>query len=202
MVFTNGLFCQELWHKKVATITPALNTKVNGIGLGLMINSLKYEGDSVTTIINGLNLEIIGAGFFGPIVPSNPLVPYGWNIDRIAPILDSLIFEAKLPKPYKVNGLSLSFGGLAGHQVHFNGLNISGISTITSYSKGVSVATLFNMNSVMHGLSVGFINHSLEHKGVQIGVFNRSEKTKGIQIGLWNQNEKRSLPFINWRFIY
>ena len=191
---------QNLSQCKALALTPEPNTQINGIGLGLMINSLKYEGDSTTTIVNGLNLEVVGVGIFGPLAPSNPLIPYDKRIDQIAPILDSLISDAKKPTPYKINGLNISVGGLAGHEVQMNGFNLSGITTITSRTNGVSAALLMNMNHVMHGVSMGVFNQSLEHKGVQIGLLNRSEKTKGIQIGLWNKNEKRTLPIINWHF--
>ena len=191
---------QNIEKTKLFVITPELNTKVNGIGIGLMINSLKFEGDTTTTRINGLNVELVGIGFFAPLAPSNPLIPDDVKIEQIAPILDSLIIEAKQPKPYKINGLNISLGGLAGHEIQLDGLNISGIATLTSKTNGVSIAILMNLNKVMHGISAGFINQCLEHKGLQIGVFNQSEKTKGIQIGLWNKNEKRSLPLINWNF--
>lgn len=195
-----GLNGQNIEKTKLFVITPELNTKVNGIGIGLMINSLKFEGDTTTTRINGLNVELVGIGFFAPLAPSNPLIPDDVKIEQIAPILDSLIIEAKQPKPYKINGLNISLGGLAGHEIQLDGLNISGIATLTSKTNGVSIAILMNLNKVMHGISAGFINQCLEHKGLQIGVFNQSEKTKGIQIGLWNKNEKRSLPLINWNF--
>lgn len=196
----HGLNGQNIEKKKLFVITPELNTKVNGIGIGLMINSLKFEGDTTTTRINGLNVELVGVGFFAPLAPSNPLIPDEVKIEQIAPILDSLIIEATQPKPYKINGLNISLGGLAGHEIQLDGLNISGIATLTSKTNGVSIAILMNLNKVMHGISAGFINQCLEHKGLQIGVFNQSEKTKGIQIGLWNKNEKRSLPLINWSF--
>lgn len=195
-----GLNGQNIEKTKLFVITPELNTKVNGIGIGLMINSLKFEGDTTTTRINGLNVELVGVGFFAPLAPSNPLIPDDVKIEQIAPILDSLIIEATQPKPYKINGLNISLGGLAGHEIQLDGLNISGIATLTSKTNGVSIAILMNLNKVMHGISAGFINQCLEHKGLQIGVFNQSEKTKGIQIGLWNKNEKRSLPLINWNF--
>jgi len=202
LIFTMSMpaIGQSLSKSKVLAFTPELDTEINGIGVGLMINSLKFEGDTMSTIVNGLNLEIVGVGFFGPLVPSDPLAPYDVARDQIDPMLDSLIAEAKKPTPYRVNGLSLSLGGLAGHEVQLNGLNISGISTITSRTNGVSIALLMNINSVMHGLSVGFINYSLEHKGLQVGLINRSDRTKGIELGLWNKNEKRSLPLINWNF--
>ena len=195
-----GLNGQNIEKTMIFVITPELNTKVNGIGIGLMINSLKFEGDTTTTRINGLNVELVGVGFFAPLAPSNPLIPDDVKIEQIAPILDSLIIEATQPKPYKINGLNISLGGLAGHEIQLDGLNISGIATLTSKTNGVSIAILMNLNKVMHGISAGFINQCLEHKGLQIGVFNQSEKTKGIQIGLWNKNEKRSLPLINWNF--
>lgn len=195
-----GLNGQNIEKTKLFVITPELNTKVNGIGIGLMINSLKFESDTTTTRINGLNIELVGVGFFAPLAPSNPLIPDDVKIEQIAPILDSLIIEATQPKPYKINGLNISLGGLAGHEIQLDGLNISGIATLTSKTNGVSIAILMNLNKVMHGISAGFINQCLEHKGLQIGVFNQSEKTKGIQIGLWNKNEKRSLPLINWNF--
>lgn len=196
----HGLNGQNIEKTKLFVITPELNTKVNGIGIGLMINSLKFESDTTTTRINGLNVELVGVGFFAPLAPSNPLIPDDVKIEQIAPILDSLIIEATQPKPYKINGLNISLGGLAGHEIQLDGLNISGIATLTSKTNGVSIAILMNLNKVMHGISAGFINQCLEHKGLQIGVFNQSEKTKGIQIGLWNKNEKRSLPLINWNF--
>ncbi len=196
----DGLSGQSLEKSKVIAFTPKLNTQVNGIGLGVIMMSFKYDGDSTTTKINGFNFELLGFGIFGPLVSGNPLIPYDLTINQISPVLDSLILETKKLKAYKVNGLNISIGGLAGNDIQMNGLNISGISTLTARSKGVSIALIMNMNKVMHGVSFGIFNQSLEHKGLQIGLFNRSEKTKGIQIGLWNKNEKRALPFINWRF--
>lgn len=192
---------QVLPMSAIFAITPELETEVNGVAIGLATQSFKYDDDSLTTRINGVNLELLGLGLFGPLVPSHPLLPDSIQaMQHVFPVLDTLISAGKTLKPYKINGLSISLGGLAGHDIHMNGLTISGISSITSRVNGVSLAFMMNYNVVVHGVSVGMVNESLEHKGLQIGLVNRSVRTRGFQIGLWNVNEKRALPFINWNF--
>lgn len=197
----NHAFGQNLTTKNVFSFTPKLNTQINGVGLGLLINSLEYDSDTLTTEINGLNIELIGVGLFLPLIPTDPLIPNGITKRELkGRVLDSLILDLNNPRPYQINGISISLGGLGGHEIKMDGLNISGINTYTSSMNGVSIALFMNYNGQLKGLSIGLLNRTLKTKGIQIGLTNRTEKLKGIQIGLWNKNEKRGLPFINWNF--
>jgi len=190
----HSLTGQNLKNKKSLSFLPSLDTEINGVGLGLAINSLKYNSDTLTTIVNGLNIELVGVGIILPLAPVDPMEYRGLNN------LDSLIEISKEQNPYQINGVSISFGGLAGHEVNMSGLNISGANTYISCMKGVSLSILFNYSEVLRGVSIGAFNRTLETRGVQIGLINRAEKLKGFQIGLWNYNGKIGLPLINWNF--
>jgi hypothetical protein len=200
LTISSALLSQKEMKTKVFSFIPATNVKVNGMAAGLIINNSDIPSGSTLTIVNGLNFELIGLGTILPLVGSDPLIPFELEGKNIYPFLESLIVDAKKSKTYIINGLSVSPGGLAGPDIHLNGINISGLNTLTAQTNGFSAAILINMNKVMHGVSIACFNASLEQKGLQIGLTNTTNKLRGFQIGLWNTNEKRSLPFINWNF--
>jgi len=64
--------------KSVFWFIPSVDTQINGIASGLIINSMKDTDSLITTEINGLGVELIGVGLFLPLAPSSPI----YNIDR------------------------------------------------------------------------------------------------------------------------
>ena len=214
-----SLQSQEI-KNRVIWYLPASNTKINGIGAGLSINSLDFEkADTVKTQVNGLAIELIGIGVLLPLTPKSPRFP-----------IDSTRIEGELKDPilsnYPINGIAISPGGLWCEAI-VNGINISGIGTVTDMVNGFTIA-FFQSHQRINGLSLSLGDEAIRHyglhvagwseiyllKGVQLGLFNTSEEThglqlgilneskklRGFQIGLWNVNRKRKLPLINWSF--
>jgi len=179
---------------------PSINTRINGIAGGIVINSFK-EGDlKLTTLINGISIELIGAGFFVPLAPSSPIYFEPDSFYYKKENIDSIVNSYSYAK-YRINGISLAGGGIGGHDINVNGLNISGLNTLTGKMNGISACIMFNISGVVNGVSFGGIgNNSIQTKGLQIGLFNKTTRLRGIQIGLWNQNEKRDFPLLNWNF--
>lgn len=191
------MFAQSMKERRVAWIIPAIATRINGLAGGLIINSLKYEGDSLTTVVNGVCIEVLGLGVVVPLAE-----PIFWEHDSIYQniIKRDSIFENYYKIKYKINGLSLSPGGLGGRDIALNGLNISVLNTLTGKVNGASFCFLFNYSGVVNGISAAIFNGTLQTKGLQIGIINHTTKLRGFQLGLWNKNEKRSLPFVNWNW--
>ena len=99
---------------------------------------------------------------------------------------------------------------------HSNGLNpivIDGSIKKFADHRSKSLVTDYSHNGFNenNGLSIGFVNESMNLKGIQFGIYNSANTVKGIQIGIfniskkngfqigiWNVNNKRSMPFINW----
>ena len=186
--------------RPVLWFIPSIDTEINGIGAGLIINSMKDTDSSLTTQVNGLSLELIGVGFFLPLAPSSPIYESNDDSFYTTEVVDSIVQSYNYVK-YKVNGISISPGGTGGHDIQINGINFSGINTLTGKTNGLSACILINVNGVVNGISVGgLVNNTIQSKGLQIGLFNVTKNLKGFQIGLWNRNEKRSFPIINWDF--
>lgn len=192
-----SIYSQTPMREKRISFIPQSNVKIKGLAIGPFQFSHNEE-DKLE--ISGVGLELVGLGLFVPLVGSHPLRPYYEDRKDYNIALGSLIKDAKTDINVLVKGVSLSLSGTAGGGHRIQGVNISGLNTLTSYSSGVAIAPMFCLHKVMHGVSVGAINDAVEHKGLQIGLFNNSDRTRGFQIGLWNKNEKRSLPFINWNF--
>jgi len=187
---------QIIKNKSIVGFLPAINSRINGLALGLAIESLN-DNDTSLTFVNGISIEIIGFGILLPLSPSSPVYlekesfyEDDYNLDSIVNSYDST--------NYKVNGLSISTFGIVGHDLKINGLNLSGFCTLTGKMNGLSVSLLINASDVVNGISLGLINTTIQSKGLQIGLYNQTKRLKGFQIGLWNVNEKRSLPLINW----
>ncbi|MFC2104910.1 LA_2272 family surface repeat-containing protein [Bacteroidota bacterium] len=186
--------------RPILWVIPSVDTQINGIAAGLIINSLKDTDSTLITEINGLSCEIIGVGVFLPLAPSSPIYETHGDNYYSKELVDSIVQSYNYVK-YRVNGISCSTSGICGHDIHVNGVNFSGLSTLTGKTNGFSACILININGVVNGVSIGgLINNTIQSKGLQIGLFNKTKNLKGIQIGLWNENEKRSFPIINWDF--
>jgi hypothetical protein len=187
-------------RRNLIWVLPSVDTKINGIAGGLALTSFKDNDSQPTTIVNGLSVELIGLGLLVPLAPSHPF--YGENDKLLAneTHLDSTIATYSREK-YRVNGISISSGGVAGNDIAVNGLNISGLNTLTAKTNGLSICVFANFSAILNGVSIaGLYNSSLQTKGLQVGLFNTTKRLRGFQIGLWNKNEKRQAPFINWNF--
>lgn len=187
-------------NRQVAWVIPSVGTRINGLAAGLMINSLKSNDSVLTTIVNGLNAEIVGAGFFLPLAPRSPVYFEDDEFYENQKNIDSIIHSYDYVK-YKINGLNCSLGGLGGHDIHVNGVNLSFLNTLTGKTNGLSACVLINTTVVSNGVSLAvLINNTIQTKGLQIGLFNKTKKLRGIQIGLWNKNGKIGFPIINCNF--
>ena len=194
------VFCQNNHNRHIIWYLPSLNSRIEGIAAGLAINSFKKSSSVSTTIVNGISIELIGFGIFMPLTSNHPLYNKGESFYQNSENMDSLVNSYRLAK-YSINGISLSSAGIAGKDVKINGVNLSGLNTLTGKTNGLLASTLININGVVNGVSIGgLINNTIQTKGLQIGIFNKTKRLRGIQIGLWNVNEKRKLPIINWNF--
>jgi hypothetical protein len=178
---------------------PAKNTTINGLGIGLAMQPIDDDGYANRTIVNGLSVEVIGMGFVLPMA--------GGPIDYS----DS---TESIPK-YTINGLAISPGGVAGHDIVVHGVNISGIATLNQEMHGVSCGGLANICKRMKGVSIGGLGnsigngkglqigafqHAYQMEGVQIGLVNQADSMHGVQIGLLNRIGNQFFPFINFNF--
>jgi len=192
------------------------STKINGLSVGF--NST-FKIDHV--VVNGINFELLGFGFFGPLFPQSPIKQIDYD-SKEKYVSDTVSL--------RLNGINLSPSGSI-CDCNMNGLNINGMSSKFNVTNGLNIAAYANFSNVLNGCQFAFIgndvvffngiqcafltnssqvksngvqisaiNSSNKIKGVQLGVVNIAEHLKGIQIGLWNKNQKRSLPFINWCF--
>ena len=190
------------------------NINIHGVSVGLW--SLNDEPRFTNT--NGIKFELIGIGFFMPLIPRSPIV----DTDS------AFILLQQDPLSERINGLNLSATGTVCHcltngvtaglvgQINFqvNGLAAALFMNFTQKHNGL-MTSMFNDAYYMNGLQIGLGNNGFktkgvqigllgnnakEMKGLQIGIVNKTEKLNGIQIGLWNVNQKRKLPFINWNF--
>lgn len=213
LIIYQNTTAQNLKERSGVRYIPVYNTKVNGIAGGLIINGLREPNDStVSTIVNGLSIELLGLGLLLPIVPSSPIYTDADSLYNSEVFVDSVVESYNSPR-YIINGLLLSPGGVAGYDVEVNGANISGLNTLTSKVNGISTSIMFHISGIVNGVAIGGIansaiqikglqisifNEAIKVQGLQIGLFNSTKFLKGVQIGLWNKNSRRRLPIINW----
>ena len=92
---------QELKKHNGISIIPNLDANINGSALGLGIQSLRCESDTLTTVVNGLSVEILGVGLLLPMVGSDSLLPYNMQGEELnEERLDSLINSLEDKRPY------------------------------------------------------------------------------------------------------
>lgn len=189
--------------------------KTNGVKIGIA----SIDTNAISSVTNGLNLELIGVGLLIPLIPRSPIAEN-----------DSEYVEAK--KYYsgaKINGLNISASGNAlnakingisiGYvgqiQYSVNGFSATSFTNLVQEHNGIMCAIFINDAYAMNGLQIGILNGVKNGNGIQIGgrinvarnfnglqiaLHNVAKNLKGIQIGLWNVNQKRKLPLFNWNF--
>lgn len=191
---------QSLQNRYLAWYLPSSNSRINGLGIGLVLNKLEKPPLIVTTVVNGVSIEIIGYGAVIPMMGGDPVTnkPDSFYLDSAN--IESELNNFNYPN-YIINGITISPGGTNTTDANINGINISGIATATGKMNGVSMSLLYNGSGIVNGVSIGIIgNNTIQSNGLQIGLFTTTKRLRGIQIGLWNKNEKRSLPIFNWNF--
>jgi hypothetical protein len=173
--------------KNIAWALPTRANKINGWALGLHTGQI--FGKPLT--INGLNTSAdVPAMFIGmmssmDILQKVPLGSLGDSAD-----VDWYIT--------KINGLSLSMGGLM-RCSNIRGITLNGGICFAYRTRGLVVSGGYNNIHDFKGISIcGLRNVSVKGRGIQIGLINVCKNFKGLQLGLWNVNSKRKLPFINW----
>jgi len=177
----------------VIWLLPSVANNIYGIAIGL-IGSEAICQRPYTKYSHGLNLQIVGQGFFQTFY-INKLKFNGLNLRESN---ETGIFNE--PAPYRAihNGLILSPFGTFTDQV--NGISFSLWMSMGVKVNGLTFNLLWNRYEQINGMSIGLVNHAAVTKGLQIGIVNKTKKLLGFQIGLWNKNEKRTLPIINWNF--
>ncbi|MFN8206593.1 MAG: hypothetical protein U0T82_04200 [Bacteroidales bacterium] len=168
-------------NRPLVWVIPSVDTRINGLAGGLIINSLKDTDSALTTEINGVSIELIGVGLLLPLAPSNPIYFESDDFYLNDENLDSIVKSYNYVK-YRINGISISGGGIGGHDININGLNISGINTLIGKMTGLSICIMFNISGVVNGVSIGgIVNNSIQSKGLQIGLFNKTTRLRGFR---------------------
>ncbi len=173
--------------KNIAWALPTRANKINGWALGLHTGQI--FGRKLT--INGLNTSAdVPAMFIGMMSSMDILqkVPLG----SLADSADADWYTTK------INGLSLSMGGLL-RCSKINGITLNGGICFAYRTRGLVVSGGYNNIHDFKGISIcGLRNVSVKGRGIQIALINVCKNFKGLQVGLWNVNSKRKLPLINW----
>ncbi len=173
--------------KNIAWALPTRANRINGWALGLHTGQI--FGRKLT--INGLNTSADVPAMFVAMMSSMDIlqkVPLG-------SLADSADADWYITK---INGLSLSIGGLM-RCSNIRGIALNGGICFAYRTRGLVVSGGYNNIHDFKGISIcGLRNVSYNGRGLQVGLFNVCRHLKGVQIGLWNKNSKRSLPFFNW----
>lgn len=173
--------------RNFAWFTPNGANEVNGLAIGLQAIPLRRQKMN----ISGVNLEAGIVTLF--VFPYFIVDMVGKKKDRV---MDYLEVDSQ---DVRVNGLSLSFGGLIGAEV--NGITLSGGFAQLTRVRGITVTGISSRVNTMRGIQISGISNKTKYgTGLQIALFNKCENLKGLQLGLWNSNGKRKLPIINWSF--
>lgn len=191
------IFCQEdtlvIQNRYFFGFLPSGVNNVYGIALGPVGSEARCD-KPFTKKSHGLNLQILGQGFFTPFYVFNKnLNVYNLSLDTTC-ITDTIIFTPKALH----NGLLVS--GLGTFTDVINGISISPWMSLNNSVNGLSLNFLVNNVFVLNGAAVGLYNETIKTNGVQIGLVNRTHQLKGVQLGLWNVTDKRKLPLVNWSF--
>lgn len=174
-------------------LIPSASKNIYGIAIG-PVGSEAICNRPYTKYSHGLNLQILGQGFFQTFY-INKVKFRDFHKNEKS---DSLRLQDTLPLRAIHNGLMISPLGTFTNQV--NGISFSLWMSMGQKINGLSINLLWNLYEQINGISVGFVNTTAETNGVQFGLINKTIKLKGFQFGFWNKNERRSLPIINWNF--
>lgn len=184
-------FDKKAKDRFVIWLIPSASKNIYGIAIG-PVGSEAICNRPYTKFSHGLNLQILGQGFFQTFYINK----YKFKDFHRNDNLDSLSLRDTIPKRAIHNGLLISPLGTFTDQV--NGISISLWMSKGKKINGLSFNLLWNLYEEINGISIGFVNHTAVTKGLQIGLVNKTKKLRGFQFGLWNKNERRSLPLVNW----
>jgi hypothetical protein len=199
LVFTSTALAQEAdTTEKVRRnrygiwFLPSAAPKIYGIAIGPFGSELFCDLE-YTRYSYGVNIQLLGQGFFGLFYALNPSRAFhNHNLGD-----ENKTNEEPLGVKRAVhNGILIT--GLGTFSDEINGISISPWASVNHKVNGISLNALINSVFQLNGISLGLYNSSHTTNGVQLGIINKTKKLKGIQIGLWNVNEKRRLPLINW----
>ena len=186
-------FDKKAKNRYVIWLIPSASKNIYGIAIG-PVGSEVICNRPYTKSSYGLNLQIIGQGFFQTFYINKVKFKDFHTNENI----DSLGLQDTLLKRAIHNGLIISPLGTFTDQV--NGISFSLWMSMGKKINGLSFNLLWNLYQQINGVSIGLVNHTAITKGIQIGLVNKTKKLRGFQFGFWNKNEKRSLPIINWNF--
>ncbi|MFM6994385.1 MAG: hypothetical protein ACKOWO_04615 [Sediminibacterium sp.] len=167
---------------------PSVKDNIYGISLG-PIGSEAICNDIKLRKSHGMNIQLIGQGFFIPMNRKE------FAFEQILLPLDSLFFSKHNARSLH-NGLLISTFGT--YTDFSNGIVLSAGCSFGRKVNGLAINLFSNKYYVANGVELGIQNQAHKVNGLQIGFFNRCAELNGLQIGLWNVNEKRSLPLVNW----
>lgn len=175
----------------VIGLLPSAATDIYGIAIG-PVGSEAICNRPYTKYSHGLNLQILGQGFFQIRYVDKVSYSYAKN--------DTVTVNSRDTTPKRAihNGLLISPLGTFTDQV--NGISFSLWMSMGEKINGLSCNLLWNYYEQINGITIGFVNHVAKTKGIQIGLVNKTKDLKGFQFGLWNKNLERSLPIVNWNF--
>ncbi len=170
-------------------IIPSPAKNIYGIALGLVGSDVLCKSP-YTKYTHGINLQIIGQGFFNVFYInksefSNTFLQNTHDSTWRRAVHNGVLLATFGTWTDKVNGLSVSLWMSSGSKIN-----------------GVSFQLFWNLYYQVNGVSIAAYNHTAITNGVQIGIVNKTNQLRGFQFGLWNVNEKRSLPLVNWNFKY
>lgn len=173
-------------------LLPSSAENIYGLAIGI-IGSEAICNKYYTKKSHGINIQLLGQGFFSPFYIFND------KLNFINADYDTFIYgDSTAIKRVKHNGLV--FASLGTFSEEINGISISPWMSINNIMNGISMNVLANSIHTLNGLTLGLYNVTYRTNGVQIGLINRTKHLKGFQFGLWNVNSKRKLPLLNWSF--
>ncbi|PHR47971.1 MAG: hypothetical protein COA32_05420 [Fluviicola sp.] len=179
-------------NRYIVGLLPNKSPNIYGLALGLIGSEVRCD-KFYTKKSHGLNIQLLGQGFFTPFYVFNSKLNWS-NYEK-----DTLTYgDSTDVKRVVHNGLLISVFGTFSEDI--NGVSISPWMSMNHKVNGLNLNLLINSTHTMNGLSIGLYNSTYKTNGVQVGLVNQTKKLKGFQFGIWNVNNKRKLPFINWCF--
>jgi hypothetical protein len=193
------------YTRNVAWTTPVKkNTTINGLAIGFAATT--WKGADFLKI-NGLNIEMqplgLLAGMYalGGTISSLSSQKRDTAIQGGGELVSRNIFPKRdLAVETKINGISLSLGGLLNHG-DLSGIGINGIVCFANKMNGIELTGLMNLHYEFNGIMIaGLRNKVTTGKGLQVGLFNTCKSGQVLQLGLMNRIGKRVTPLVNFSF--
>lgn len=186
-------FDKKARDRYVIWLIPSAAKNIYGIAIG-PVGSEAICNRPYTKYSHGLNIQILGQGFFQVFYINKVNFKDFYLADK-----DSLLINFDtIPLRTIHNGIIISPLGTFTPKV--NGISFSLFMSRGHKINGISFNLFWNLYNYINGASIGFVNTAGSVKGIQVGLVNKTVKLRGFQFGLWNKNERRSLPIINWNF--